>query len=64
MINFNNLRLFYACREWIRLQSLYDDVNNIGLLIQIRKQELHIRSIVQDIERTLEQERKRVDPLA
>lgn len=64
MITFNNLSLYYACERWINLQARYIDTQDVSILSEMRRVELRIRQIVNEIKNELMEERHRVDPLS
>lgn len=64
MITFNNLSLYYACERWINLQARYIDTQDVSILREMRRVELRIRQIVNEIKNELMEERHRVDPLS
>lgn len=62
MINQNNLKLYYACKEYFRLQRLAIESGDKHYTELMREQEDRIKKIVDDLDNDLFAEFHRVSP--
>ena len=62
MINQNNLKLYYACKEYFRLQRLAIETHDEHYTTLMCEQEDRIKTIVNDLDNDIFAEFHRVSP--